>query len=291
MARIQPKSWRRKFSFGRLVIYLILILVFLVAFYPFFYALSLSVMPYENFVSQSVHAWPSGFTLLYFREILREPGLARGFQISILRTLAGTALNVVATTMAGYALSRRQLKYGRFLTFLFLVPMFFQGGIIPYFLTVRAARMLNTFWALIIPGLVGSLWLFTTRAYYLEFPEEIIESAVIDGAGHFRIFWSVIWPTSTPIIATIALMYGTGHWNEFFWSRVLVNKSLWPATAHLFNIMQTREILRGFGAGIQLQEQSYIAAVAAMLIIPMLVVYPLLQRYVVKGIMIGAIKG
>jgi putative aldouronate transport system permease protein len=287
----RPNLWARKISAGQIAIYAALVLVFLVTFYPFFYVLSLAVMPYEEFVRRPVHAWPSGFTLLYFREILGKAGLAQAFGVSILRTIIGVALNVVTTTLAGYALSRRQLKLGRILTAIFLVPLFFSGGIIPYYLTVRATGLLNSFWALILPGLVAPVWLFVTRTYYLSYPEEIIESATLDGAGPFRVFWRIIWPTSTPLLATLAVMYGTGHWNEYFWSRILVKPDLWPATAHLYNIMQTREILRGLGLGVQVTEQSFIAAVAAMLIIPMLIIYPFLQRYVVQGILIGAVKG
>ncbi len=291
MAHKRGQFWTRRFTLGDGVIYLFLIVLFVIMFYPFFYVLFLSVMPYENFVRESVHIWPSGFTLIYFREVLRQPGLANGFLVSVLRTLVGAALSVVVTTMAGYALSRPRLLLGRFLTFLFLIPMFFHGGIIPYFLTVRATGLLYTFWALIAPFLVLPLWLFVTRSYYIDYPEPIIESAVIDGAGEFRIFWSIIWPTSTPLIATLAMMYGTFHWNEYFWSRLLTKPDLWPATAHLYNIIQTWAMLEGLGTSTQLTQQSFIAAVAAMLIIPVLLVYPFLQRFVIKGIMIGSIKG
>jgi putative aldouronate transport system permease protein len=291
MARKQARFWMRRISPGDVVIYLILCILFVIMFYPFFYVLFLSVMPYRNFVQQSVHIWPSGFTLAYFREVLRQPGLANGFQISVLKTLIGAGLSVVVTTMAGYALSRRRLLMGRFLSFLFLIPMFFHGGIIPYFLTVRATGLLYTFAALIVPFLVLPLWLFVTRSYYIDYPEEIIESAVIDGAGELRIFRSIIWPTSTPLIATLAMMYGTFHWNEYFWSRILTKPDLWPATAHLYNIIQTRAMLEGLGTSAQLTQHSFIAAVAAMLIVPVLLVYPLLQRFVIKGIMVGAIKG
>lgn len=291
MAGKRTSVWLRRLTLADGLIYLLLAIVFVVMFYPFFYVLFLAVMPYENFVREPVHLLPSGFTLAYFSEVFRQPGLARGFVVSLLRTLIGGGLAVVVTTMAGYALSRRQLPFGRVLTFLFLIPMFFHGGIIPYFLTVRSTGLLYTFAALIVPFLVIPLWLFVTRAYFLDYPEAIIESAVLDGAGDFRIFWSLVWPTSTPLLATLAVMYGTFFWNEYFWSRILTQTDLWPATAHLYNIIQTRNMLEGLGTSAQLTQQSFIAAVAAMLIIPVLVVYPLLQRFVIKGMMLGSIKG
>jgi len=247
-------------------------------------------MPYDKFVSMAVHAWPNGFTLLYFQQILKDPSLPHGYLISIARTLSGTILNVVATCLAGYALSRKSLKYRSALTFLFLIPMYFSAGIIPYYLAIRATGLTNTFWVLILPGLVAPMWLFISRASFSQYPEEIIEAATIDGAGQFRIFWSIIWPTSYPLIATLAVMYGTGHWNEYFFSRILVGQNLWPATVQLYNLINTRTILQGLGVGIRLEPQSYLAAMASMLILPILVVYPLLQRYVIVGMTAGALK-
>ena len=151
--------WRRVTP-GHVAIIIVLLLIFLVAVYPFFYILSLSVMPYAEYIRRPIHAWPAGFTLTYFEEIMRDQRLLRAFQVSALKTLVGTSLNVVATIMAGYALSRPQLKYGRLLTVLFLIPLFASGGLIPHYLLIRATGMLNTFWALVIPGLVGSFYLF-----------------------------------------------------------------------------------------------------------------------------------
>ena len=289
--RRKSRFCSRRLSWELVPVYFVLALVFGATAYPFLYVLFLSVMPYENYVREPIHAWPSGFTLVYFREILRDPRLLNAFKISVLKTAIGTALNVVATAMAGYALSRRQLRFGRLLTLLFLIPMFFGGGLIPYYLVIRATGLLNTFWALIIPGLVGSFLLFMVRAYYMDFPQEVIEAAVIDGAGQFGIFWRVVWPTSAPILATIALLYGTGHWNDYFWPSILVPARLHPAPVILNAITNTRSMMQGLGLGTQLTPESFIAAVATVLIVPIILLYPFLQRFVVKGIMIGAVKG
>ena len=289
----RPRSWRRKYTFGQLAICFVLSLVFIAMAYPFFYTLSLAVMPYEEYVKRPVHALPAGFTTKYFSEILKDPNLVRAFRNSILKTVLGTALHVVTTTMAGYALSRRQLKYGRLILFLFLISMWLPGGLIPYYLVIRAVGLLNTFWAMVIPGMVGAFSLFMVRAYFLDYPEEVIEAAVMDGAGQFRIFWRIIWPTATPITATLALLSGTGHWNDFFWPSILVPPEWQPATVLLQTMVTRRVTLQNLGLqeGQRLVQQSFIAAVASVMIIPILIVYPLLQRYFVKGIMIGAIKG
>lgn len=285
------RSLRRNVTPGQVVIYVTLFLIFIIMAYPFFYTVFLALMPYEEYVQRSVHIWPSGFTLFYFEDVLGNPKLARGFLNSVLRTVLGTALSVVATTMAAYAMSRRGPRLNRLLVLLFIVPMWISGGMIPYFLTIRAVGLLNTFWAMVIPGMVASFNLFMARAYYREYPEEVIEAAIVDGASQFGVFRRIIWPTSTPIIATLALLIGTGHWNDFFWPGILVPPLWQPATVLLNAMMTSRTVLSGLGLGIRIVPQSYIAAVAAILIIPVLLVYPFLQKYVIKGIMVGSLKG
>ncbi len=282
---------RRRVTPGRILIGLSLTIIFFVMAYPFVYVLSLAVMPYDAYVSRSVHALPAGFTPTYFREVLSDARIVRAFEISLLKTIVGTVLNVVATVMCAYALSRKELRYGRILGLLFVIPLFVSGGLIPYYLVIRAAGLLNSFWALVLPGLVASFYLFVVRAHFVSYPQEVIEAAVMDGAGHFRIFWQIVWPTSKPIIATIALLYGTGHWNDYYWPSILVQSDLHTATVVLQNITSNRSVLQGLGLGTQLTPQSFIAAVAAVLIIPVLVVYPFVQRHLVRGILLGSVKG
>jgi putative aldouronate transport system permease protein len=281
----------RRFEAADWVIWAVLFLVFLLTAYPFFYVLSLSVMPYEEYVKRAVHALPVGFTLLYFQQILDNPNLVRAFGVSLAKTIIGTTLSVVVTVMAGYALSRPQLRYGKLLTGLFIIPIFVSGGLIPAYLNIRNLGLLNTFWALVLPSLVSSFYLLIVRSHFVEYPQELIEAATIDGAQPFGVFRRVIWPTSTPIIATVAMLYGVAQWNEYFWPSILVQQNLQPASVLLQNMVTNRSVLQGLGIGIQMAPQSFIAAVAAVLIIPVLVVYPFLQRYVVTGIFVGSVKG
>jgi putative aldouronate transport system permease protein len=283
--------WANKFTIEDGIIYAILLAIFLLTFYPFFYTLSLAVMPYENYVRQTVHLFPTGFSLQAYEEILLTPNLARAFANSIIKTVLGTTASVVLTTMAGYALSRKGLKLGRPLIAFFIVPMWFGGGIIAYYLVLRAVGLLNTFWAMIIPGLVGPFTIFLVRAYYREYPQEIIEAAIVDGADNFAVFWKIVWPTSKPIIATMALLIGTGHWNDYFWPSLVVPPEWQPATVILQRLTFNRNLYESLGLGVRTVHQSFIAAVASLLIIPVLIAYPFLQRYVIKGIMIGSIKG
>lgn len=288
----QRKPWESRVTPGKALIILVLVLVFVITAYPFFYVFFLAVMPYEAFVKKSVHLLPAGFTLEYFRQILSDSRLVAAFGISFLKTVVGTILSVLVTVLAGYALSRPGLWGKRFLTFLFLVPLFVSGGLIPFFLVIRALGLLNTFWALVLPTVISSFNFFIVRAYFEEYPLDVIEAATVDGAAPFTVFWRIVWPTSTPIIATIALLYGIGHWNEYFWPSILVQPQLYPAQVVLQQMVESRNTLAQMTAtGAQSAPQSLIAAMAAIMIVPIIILYPWLQRYVIKGIMIGSTKG
>ena len=172
--------------------------------------------------------------------------------------------------MAGYALSRPQLRYGKLLTALFIIPIFVGGGLIPTYLNIRNLGLLNTFWALVLPTAVSPFYLLIVRSHFVDYPQELVEAATIDGARPFGVFWRVVWPTSTPIIATMAMLYGVAQWNEYFWPSILVQQNLQPASVLLQNMVTNRSVLLGLGVGIQMAPQSFIAAVAAVLIIPVL---------------------
>lgn len=287
----RPKFWMNRLKVEDIIIYLFLFLIFLLTFYPFFYTLSLAVMPYENYISQKIHVLPSGFTLAAFIEVFQTPNLARSFANTIIKTVLGTSISVVLTTMAGYTVSRKGLKLGRALMIFFIIPMWFGGGLIAFYLVIRFVGLLNTFWAMVIPGLVGTFSIFLVRAYYNGYPQEIIEAATMDGASQFAIFWKIIWPTSMPIIATLALLSATGHWNDYFWPSLVVPPEWQPAMVVLQRLTFNRNLFASLGLGVKTVHQSFIAAVASLLIIPVLIAYPFFQRYIIKGILIGSIKG
>ncbi|ACZ42895.1 binding-protein-dependent transport systems inner membrane component [Thermobaculum terrenum ATCC BAA-798] len=281
----------RRISLDQILIILMLLLLLVVTAYPFLYILFISVMPYTNYMSQPFHLLPSGFTLDYYRIILATPALLHGFQISVLKTVVGTLLNVLVTMMAAWTLSRAHLPFRRSLIIFFAIPLFFGGGIIPFFLVVHALGLLDTFWALILPGLVSPFLVFLAMAYLREYPQEVVEAALVDGAGQFTVFWRIVMPTSQPIIATLAMLYGLGHWNDYFWPSVLVQDNLYPATVILRNGISGQLQLQQLGVNVSLVPQSVFSAMAVLLIVPPLLLYPFLQRYVVRGILIGSIKG
>lgn len=292
-SKVENKVYSRfsRIDLGLFLIYGVLLIVFVLTFYPFFYELFLSIMPYESYISTPVHILPRGFTFLNYRRILEHPDLLRAFSISILRVLIGTPLNVIFTMMCAYGLSRPELKYRNFLSILFLIPLYFNAGMIPYYLTIRSYKLMNTFWVLILPGLVTPMWFFVAKAGLTKYPKEIIEAALVDGAGHWRIFWSIVMPNNIPIVSTLAMMYGIGHWNEYFWTRILVNRDLWTAPVYLYSLLNAHSVIQGLGLGVRIEPQTFLATIASLLIIPVLIVYPLLQRYIISGLTVGAIKG
>lgn len=289
--KIAYRPYFRHFSMGGVVINALLGVVLVLTAYPFLYALFLSVMPYNKFVSSSLHFLPNGFTLTYFAQILQNAKLPKAFLMSLIRVATGTTLNVTCTLLAAFAASRAHLRGRRFLGILFIIPMFFGAGLIPYYLTIRAYGLINNFWVLILPGLVSPMWFFVARAALVDYPQDIIEATFIDGAGYFRIFWQIVWPTNLPIIATLAMMYGIGHWNEYFWTRILVNQNLWTAPVFLYSMLNETEMVRNLGLNIQMAPESFTAAVACSLIIPVLLIYPFVQKFVIKGLVLGAVKG
>lgn len=284
-------SQRTPFSVGLLVIYICLAIFAITCFYPFIYVLALAVMPYENYVQSSVHFFFDGFTLEYFEKIAQNSEILFAFMRSVIRVLLGTTLNVIVTMLAAYALSRKGLKHGKWMVVLFLIPMYFSAGLIPYYVTLNAYHLTNKFMALILPGLVSSMQFFIAKSNLSSFPEEIIEASEADGCGPIRTFISIVWPCSKPLITTLCVMYGLGHWNEYFWTRILVHSDLWTAPAYLYGMINSKIALQGVGVGTPMEMQSYISAVSALLILPILIFYPLLQKHIIAGMTVGAIKG
>lgn len=289
-----PERLRVRFRdapLGFIFIVSVLFIAFILTAYPLFYVISLGVMPYENYVSAAVHFYPNGFTLTYFQQIFTDASLPHGFLMSFLRVVVGTALSVVCTMLAAYALAVCNLKLKHFFSVFFIIPMFFSPGVIPFYLTIHAYGLSNSFWALILPYLCTPMWFFVAKANLSSYPQEILEAAKIDGAGQFRIFWKIVWPTNIPLVATIGMMYGVFHWNEYFYTRLLVGKEFWTAPVHLYALINEQKLLISLGAGLKTQPMCYQAAVAACLIIPVLIIYPFLQRFIIAGLTAGSVKG
>jgi putative aldouronate transport system permease protein len=295
-AVIRENTSDRLFS---LATYLVLALFLLVLLYPLIYIVSASFSSGTAVVSGRVWLWPVDLSLDGYRAVFRDHAVVLGFLNSLFYTVVGTAVNVALTLLAAYPLARRDL-YGRgVFIFLFVLPLLFNGGLIPTYLVVKDVGLLNTRWALIIPTALAVWNVIITRTYFqITIPDELLEAAQLDGANDFAFFFRIVLPLSGPIIAVNALFYAVGHWNEYFNALLyLTNQSLFPLQLVLREILVQNQIDLTMMADVQqyLARQNLAALLKYSLIVvasvPMLAVYPFVQKYFVKGIMIGSLKG
>lgn len=281
-----------------IILNLLLSLIMAVLLYPLIFVLSASISDPSAIMAGKVVLLPVGFTLKAYQAILDYDLIWVGFSNSLFYTVAGTLVNLVVTILAGYALSRKDLVGKNFFMFLFAFTMLFSGGIVPTYLVVNQLGLINTRWALIFPQALSVWNLIITVTYFrTSIPVELLEAAQLDGCSDFQYLARVVLPLSAPIVAVLALFYAVGHWNEYFSALLYLNKQeLYPLQIMLRNILVQNQIdftmidISAFAARQAMRELlKYALIVVAS--VPVLLIYPLVQRYFIKGIMIGAIKG
>ncbi len=265
--------------------------------YLMWYVVIISLNDGADSLRGGIYLWPREFTLRNYQSVLGDASLIRAFGVTVLRTLVGTVSSVFFTSMVAYAMSKRHL-FGRKLYLLIGTgTMIFSGGLIPYFLLLRSLKLLDTFWVYIIPALFSFYNCIIFMSFFRTIPAALEESANIDGASDWRIFLTIIIPLSKPVLATIALFSGVGHWNDYFSGVVFVNNpDLVPIQTVLYRIVTSASMGKMAVAvpGVAAKMTSSIAikfATMAVATLPIILVYPFLQKYFVKGVMIGAVKG
>jgi putative aldouronate transport system permease protein len=276
------------------------IIVFLIVAYPLYFVVIASVSDSTMVATGKVWLWPKGFSLYGYNEIFDDTRIWRGYRNTILYTTLGTFVNLLFTLPAAYALSRREFRARRFLMFVFVVTMFFSGGLIPTYLLIKGLGMTNTMWVFIFPFCVNVYNLIIVRTFFeTSLPRELYEAAAMDGCGHFRFFWSVALPLSKAVISVIGLYYAVAHWNDFFTALVYVrNNDLQPLQIVLRDILLSNQVFQS-GAGTGGQAGGYAQRYADQIkygviivsTLPILLVYPFIQKYFEKGVMIGSVKG
>lgn len=245
-----------------------------------------------------VTVWPIGFTLANYKKIFESGAIYRAFIISVQRTVLGTALNLFLTVITAYPLSKSAAAFkGRnaFMWF-FLFAMLFSGGLIPWFLVIRSLGLLNKIWALILPGAVPIWNVILTMNFFRDIPKEMEEAAIIDGANHWRILFNVFVPISVPALATMTLFSAVGHWNAWFDGMILMSKNvLYPLQTFLRTVIVAMDLASVLTLRpedlYELSDRSARAATIFVSTIPILIVYPFVQRYFIVGIRLGAVKG
>lgn len=278
--------------------YMLLLLFAITALYPFVNMLSLSFSSSSVASQHGLKLIPSEFSLKGYKAVFDNPIIWKGYLNTIIRTVGGTILNVLFTVMCAYPLSKRYLPNRTFYTMFIVFTMFFSGGLIPTYLLVKGVGLLDNPLVLILPGLINAFTMIIVRNYFMSLPVELEESAKIDGANDFRVLFSVILPISAPIIATISLWYAVAHWNAWFDALLYIttpNKMVLQTILRKI-IIEGSEQYSNFQSFDRTVEQSVTpeiikAATVMVATIPILCVYPFIQKYFVKGIMIGSLKG
>ncbi|OZB98324.1 carbohydrate ABC transporter permease [Paenibacillus sp. XY044] len=296
---------KRSFSWFTVLNYFLLSLFAFSMIYPFIYVLVYSLNDGKDSMLGALYFYPRKFTLDNYAQVFDNAQIWQAYKITILRTLLGTVLSVLLSTLMAYALSKKTLPGRTFFTFYIFLPTIFSAGFIPYFITLQKLHLINNFWVYVIPFLFNFMHIVIIRTFIQGIPEELEEAARIDGLGDFQIFMRIILPLSGPVLATISLFVGVMHWNDWFTGTYYVsNKSLIPVQTLLQQMLTEAEALsssmqRAAQQGGQTVNVSAAGATPeslrmALLVItvfPILCIYPFLQRYFVKGTMIGSVKG
>ena len=281
--------------------YLFLSIMGLFTLYPFVYIFALSLNEGIDSAKGGIYLWPRVFTWMNYKMVLSSPIIQSAYLVTIGRTVIGTFGGLLITALAAYGLSFRQLPGRKMLTFYMLIPILFNGGLIPYYLQLRDLGLLNSFWVYVIPSLFGVWNMFVMRTYFTGIPESLKEAATIDGANQLQILLHIVFPVSLPMLAAIGLFIGVWHWNEWFSGYFFVDDmKLKPVQAILQRLMDASSLsdLAG-GSPEQMARNSRdfqmtITAIkmATVMVgtLPILLIYPFLQKYFAKGVLIGSIN-
>lgn len=281
--------------------YIIMILLVIVTLYPFLYVLAVSLNDPFDTIKGGITIFPRIFTLENYKEIFNYPSIGRATIISTSRTIIGTTLSVISTAIVAYVLSRRDFFARKFITTLFVITMYVGGGLVPEYLLIRGLGLMNNFLVYILPSLINPFNIIIIKAYIDTLPLELQESAMIDGANDLTIFFKIILPLCIPVLATVALFVAVGHWNAWFdtylycggnknlttlqyeLQKILANAAASSTTIDYYSNLDPTRTMR-------VTPQSLRMAMTIVTTIPIVMVYPFLQKYFIKGMTLGAIK-
>ena len=278
-------------------VYFFMILAFVITLYPIIYVLSMSISSPEYVYRLEVFLFPKGFSLGSYKYLFEKGAIIQYYGNTIFYTFFGTIFSMVLTVLAGYVVAQKEFSGRHIVMLIFMVTMFFSGGMIPSFLLVRNLGMYDTRWAMIIPGAVGTYYIILARTFFMSLPQSLFEAARIDGADDPQILTKLVLPLSLPIISVLILYYAVGKWNSYFNALLYVpSKRLQPLQLYLVNLLvqNNADINQTLGSdelnerGMTMLQLKYTAIIISIL--PIMCVYPFLQKYFVKGVMIGAIK-
>ncbi|MHA6483424.1 carbohydrate ABC transporter permease [Paenibacillus sp. strain BS8-2] len=292
------KSWSDRIFDSFLILYMIIVAA--ATLYPFLNVLAISFNDSDDTIRGGIQLWPREFTLDNYKSVFAYDLLITAFRNSVLRTLLGTIIGVFCGSMLAYVISRRDFIFRKQVSFMFAITLYVSGGLIPVYMLMRELNLIGTFAVYILPVMINAWNVFVIRSYMDGLPISLQESAKLDGAGDMRIFWSIILPLCKPVLATIALFIAVGQWNAWF-DTFLYNSSRDEWTTLQYELMkilsnttasQSADSFRSGNveASTRVSPESIRMAVTIIATVPILIVYPFLQRYFVKGLTLGAVK-
>jgi putative aldouronate transport system permease protein len=286
----------RTFGLFDIINLLIMLCLLVITMYPLYYMAIISISAADAVIRGDVGIWPIGINFRSYNVILADPSILRAYTNTLLYTFGGVIINLIMTSLCAYPLSRRYF-YGRSFFSLFVVfTLFFSSGLIPLYMVIHSLGMINTVWAILIPTAINAFYMILMRTFFENIPEEIFEAAKVDGSGEFYTLFKIVMPLSMPVMATMFLFYAVSHWNSFFPALIYLNdKELYPLQIILRNIvvqgdLATQSSYTG-DDDISMMAQNIKYAVVFVAIIPVLTVYPFVQKYFVQGSTLGSVKG
>ncbi|HTU73428.1 MAG TPA: carbohydrate ABC transporter permease [Trebonia sp.] len=274
---------------------IVLFLVVAAVLYPFLNVLAQSFSSERYIDAGQVNLWPRGWNVTTYEHVMSDPLFWNNYRNTVFYTVISTAVAMTVTTTYAYVLSKRQLRGRKVLIGIAVVTMFFNGGIIPNYVLVSYLHLRDTVWAIALPNAVSVFNLLVMKAFFENMPPELEEAAAVDGMDTYRILWRIVAPLSKAVIATMTLFYAVAFWNSWFSAFLYMdNQGLFTVTVYLRNIVDSvTSVASGqLSAGTQVQIAANIQAVTVVLVaVPVLLIYPFIQRYFVSGVMLGAVKG
>lgn len=303
-AQAVSKMRRRKMQLSKsdmifdIINYSVLSVLLILVLYPLWFIVIASFSDSALVLEGKVWLWPEGTHVDAYLKVFKDSRIMNGYRNSIIYTVVGTFLNICMTTAAAYPLSRKDFVGRNTFALIMAFTMFFSGGLIPTYLVYKDIGILNSIWVMVLPGMVSVYNMVIMRTFFADIPYDLQEAAFMDGASNFQILFRIIIPLSTPVIAVMIMFYGVGHWNAFFNALVfLTNKKLYPLQLVIRDILIVGSSVTSEGTGgASVADKLRIAetlkyAVIIISSVPVLVLYPFMQKYFIRGVMLGAIKG
>lgn len=281
------------------VVEILVALLVIITLYPLIYVISMCISDPYAASTGKVLLWPVGFNLTALKTVLNDPNVPRYYFNTILYTTLGTLIGVFTTTLAAYPVSRKEFKLRTPIQKYFMFTMFFSGGLIPSFIVnTRFLHLYDTIWILIIPGATSAWYITMTRTFFQSIPNEVIDSAHIDGASEMTVFRSIMLPLSKPILGVLALYYVVGHWNSYFDAMLYISSDdRKPISLYVMSKVIQNNVSDLENSILELTRDQLLSsmqlkyAVIVVTVIPMLVFYPFLSKYLKSGVMVGSLKG